>query len=223
MQLQAKECQELTATIGSPCICSVAKSCSTFCNPMDCSLLGSSVHGIAQARILEWVAISFSRVFPNPGIKPMSPALADRFFTTEPLEKPSFNYLAQVSSYGLGSFVWEQKMQTWAMVYRQYCFCHILLAKTRLDSRDGGLDLHHLIGEAAKYLWSTIVDTLNLPYFLNCLCFWVCCVMLQDSLVLVRTHVVHFYTCEEGFMWTLAAYCIHPHSSFWGGAYSIST
>ena len=39
----------------------VAQSCPTLCNPVDCSLPGSSVHGILQARILEWVAISFSR------------------------------------------------------------------------------------------------------------------------------------------------------------------
>ena len=39
----------------------VAQSCLTLCNPMGCSLPGSSVHGIFQARILEWVAISFSR------------------------------------------------------------------------------------------------------------------------------------------------------------------
>ena len=38
----------------------VAQSCPTLCDPMDCSLPGSSVHGIFQARILEWVAISFS-------------------------------------------------------------------------------------------------------------------------------------------------------------------
>ena len=46
--------------------CMHAKSlqlCLTLCDPMDCSLPGSSVHGIPQARILEWVAISFSRVF----------------------------------------------------------------------------------------------------------------------------------------------------------------
>ena len=46
---------------------------------MDCNPAGSSVHGIIQARILEWVAISFSRDIPNPGIKPKflaSPALA---------------------------------------------------------------------------------------------------------------------------------------------------
>ena len=41
-------------------MCSVAQSCSTLCDPMDCSPPGSSVHGIFQPRILEWVAISSS-------------------------------------------------------------------------------------------------------------------------------------------------------------------
>ena len=41
--------------------CSVAQSCPTLCDPMGCSLTGSSAHGIFQARILGWVAISFSR------------------------------------------------------------------------------------------------------------------------------------------------------------------
>ena len=41
--------------------CLVTQSCPTLCNPMDCSLPGSSVHEISQARILEWVAISFPR------------------------------------------------------------------------------------------------------------------------------------------------------------------
>ena len=39
----------------------VAQSCPTLCDPMDCSPTGSSVHGIFQARVLEWVAISFSK------------------------------------------------------------------------------------------------------------------------------------------------------------------
>ena len=39
----------------------VSQSCPTLCDPMDCSLPGSSVHGIFQARVLEWGAISFSR------------------------------------------------------------------------------------------------------------------------------------------------------------------
>jgi len=48
---------------------------------VDCSPPGSSVHGILQARILEWVAISFSRDLPYQGIKPASPALVGGFFT----------------------------------------------------------------------------------------------------------------------------------------------
>ena len=43
------------------CWCSVAQSCPTLCDPMDHSPPGSSVHGISQARVLEWVAIFFSR------------------------------------------------------------------------------------------------------------------------------------------------------------------
>ena len=57
---------------------------------MNCSPQGSSVHGILQARIPEWVAISFSRDLPKTEIKPTSPectALAGRFFTTEPSGK----------------------------------------------------------------------------------------------------------------------------------------
>ena len=44
----------------------VAQSYPTLCDPMDCSLPGSSLHGILQARVLEWVAISFSRVSSQP-------------------------------------------------------------------------------------------------------------------------------------------------------------
>ena len=43
------------------CVCSVAKSCLTLCNPADYCLPGSSVHGILKARILEWVAVPSSR------------------------------------------------------------------------------------------------------------------------------------------------------------------
>ena len=43
------------------CVHAHAQLCSTLCDPMDCSPLGSSVHGIFQARILEWVAICYSR------------------------------------------------------------------------------------------------------------------------------------------------------------------
>ena len=51
-----------------------AQSCLTLCDPMDCSLPGSSVRGILQAGILERVAMPSSRRSSNPGIKPVSPA-----------------------------------------------------------------------------------------------------------------------------------------------------
>ena len=47
-------------------MCLVAQSCLTLCNPMDCSPPGSSVHGILQARLLEWVTISSSRRSSQP-------------------------------------------------------------------------------------------------------------------------------------------------------------
>ena len=61
-----------------------AQSCPTLCNPMDCNPSGSSVYGIFQARILKWVAVSYSKDRPDPGIKSLSPALTGGFFTTEP-------------------------------------------------------------------------------------------------------------------------------------------
>ena len=48
----------------------VAQLCLTLCDPMDCSLPASSVYGISRARILEWVAISFSGDFLDTGIEP---------------------------------------------------------------------------------------------------------------------------------------------------------
>ena len=71
----------------SALVCVCAQSCLTLCNPMDGSPPGSSVHGISQARILEWVTISFSRGSSRPGTEPMSPAWEGGFFTAEPPEK----------------------------------------------------------------------------------------------------------------------------------------
>ena len=48
----------------------VAQSCLLLCDPMDCSLPGSFVHGISQARILEWVAIHSPGNLPQPGTEP---------------------------------------------------------------------------------------------------------------------------------------------------------
>ena len=58
----------------------VAQSCPTLCDPMDSSLPGSAIHGIFQARILEWAAISFSRGSSQPG----SPELQTDALPSEP-------------------------------------------------------------------------------------------------------------------------------------------
>ena len=65
-------------------ICSVAKLCSILCDPRNYSPPDSSVHGISQARILEWVAMTLSRgsSWPRDRTHVSSPALAGRFFTT---------------------------------------------------------------------------------------------------------------------------------------------
>ena len=55
--------------------------CLTLCNPMDCSLPSSSVHGIFQARVLEWVAISFSRGSSWPRDRTRVSRIAGRHFT----------------------------------------------------------------------------------------------------------------------------------------------
>ena len=71
-------------------MCVHAKSlqlCPTLCNLKDYNPPGSSVHGILQAKILEWVAVASSRELSHAGIKPMSlmsPALAAGFSTTTP-------------------------------------------------------------------------------------------------------------------------------------------
>ena len=74
------------------CVCIVAQLGPTLCDPMDYSSPVSFLHGISQARILEWVAISYCRGSSQPGNKPASLAslaVASKFFTTAPSGKPS--------------------------------------------------------------------------------------------------------------------------------------
>ena len=101
-------------------VCSVAQSCLTLCNPTDYSLPISSVHGIPQARILQWVAISFCRGSSqlrdqtHEHVSLASPALAGRFFTTEPPGSPPVHGIYQCTSDSLHltilgtSYKWNQ-------------------------------------------------------------------------------------------------------------------
>ena len=76
--LPTKE-QELEMALKSEVL--VAQVCPTVCAPRDCSPPGSSVRGILQASILEWVAILFSRVSSQPRDQNWVSHIAGRFFT----------------------------------------------------------------------------------------------------------------------------------------------
>ena len=76
------------------CVSSCSVLFETLCDPMDCNPPGSSVHGLFQARIVGWVAISYSKGFSQAmqEMSPASPAMAGRFFTAAPPGKPQCSF-----------------------------------------------------------------------------------------------------------------------------------
>ena len=80
----------------------LAQSCLTLCNPMNCSLPGSSVHGLLQARILEWVFPSLGDLL-DPGIEPRFPALQTDSLPSEPPGKPNAFFILLPTSWILFS------------------------------------------------------------------------------------------------------------------------
>ena len=86
----------------------ITQSCPTLCHPMDCSPPGSSVHGNLQARVVEWVAIPFSRDLPNAGTEPRSPALRADSSLSEPTGKPQESVFSLLMA-KVQSLVWEPR------------------------------------------------------------------------------------------------------------------
>ena len=70
------------------CVC--VQSCLTLCNPMDSSPPGSSVHGFSRQKYWSWLPFSSSGDLPDSGIEPLSPASANRLFTTVPSGKTTY-------------------------------------------------------------------------------------------------------------------------------------
>ena len=71
----------------------VAQSCPILCDPMDCSLSGSSIHGIFQARVLEWISISFSRGSSQPRDQTQVSRIVDRRFTVQLKKKKTITVI----------------------------------------------------------------------------------------------------------------------------------
>ena len=90
------------------CLCSVAQLCPTLCDPMDYSPPGSAVHGIFQAKILEWVDISFLKDLPDPGIVPvsfMSPALQVNSLPLAPPGKPYIQWILLICRFHISELI----------------------------------------------------------------------------------------------------------------------
>ena len=88
---------DMAANMGNMLACSVAKLCLTLCDPIGCSLPGFSVHGIPQARILEWVARLSSRGSFSPSIEYVMSPLAGGFFTTRATWETQIDELKDIS------------------------------------------------------------------------------------------------------------------------------
>ena len=95
----------------------LAQSCLTLCNPTDCSLPGSSIHGIFQARILEWVAVSFSMGSSQPRDWTQVSHIAGWFFTVWTTSKaPNFAKRSQIQ--GILCWMDKGKHKTAKLVWR---------------------------------------------------------------------------------------------------------
>ena len=126
----------------------VPQLCLTLCKPMDCGPQGSSVHGILQARVLEWIAIPFSRGSFQPRYETWVSCIAGRFFTIWATEKIQYTYmhiyiyaqaLLQKKSFSdVCSFIKSKLEIFW---WRQKC---IWIVWARFPGKDWDTNLHKL-------------------------------------------------------------------------------
>ena len=89
----------------------VAQSCPTLCDPMDCSLPGSSVHGTFQARILEWAAISFSKESSQPRDRTQASCIVGRRFTVWAIREFYNMYSVQFSRLVISNSLRPRELQ----------------------------------------------------------------------------------------------------------------
>ena len=108
----------------------VAQSCPPLCNPMDCTLPGSSVHGISQARILEWTAISFSRGSSPPRDRTWVSYIAGRFFSVWATREAPYIWKVKVKLYFLIKKKKSITFEIWDFDINFSCSCTLPIVCT---------------------------------------------------------------------------------------------
>ena len=107
-----------------------AQSYPTLCDSMDCSLTGSSAHAISQARILEWVAIFFSRGSCQPRDRTHISCIAGEFFTTEPPGKSLWPIIPP-----MGICQWQNYPSMYIQEIYKNIYCNIIINRPKPGNR----------------------------------------------------------------------------------------
>ena len=117
------------------CVCLVAQSCLTLCDLMDCSLPGPSVHGISQARKLEWVSIPFSRGSSQPGILTHVSCITGGFFTIWTIREVLISYYSSLvlSRVIRLSVPWTYFISSWLKDLHTYNYLYLGCPSYRLQ------------------------------------------------------------------------------------------
>ena len=120
----------------------VTQSCPTLCDPMDCSLPRSSVHGIFQARVLEWVAISFSRGSSRPMDRIQVSHIVGRRFISQSLRKCTVKPQWSITS----GLMWEHACMHAKLLQSCLTLCSTrLLCSWNSPGKDTGVGWHALL------------------------------------------------------------------------------
>ena len=150
------------------CLCVLfVQSCPSLCEPMDCRLLGSSAHGILQTRILEWVAIPFSRGSSQPRDQTQVSCIEGRFFTVWATR------VGEINDFFLGScpiFCPPDLSDYWYGFWRHWCIT--------IGNRSGGScrlsfkwwqHIHSMQWHSSQVVSKSVATALHLPpvFFIN--------------------------------------------------------
>ena len=134
--------------------------CPTLCHPLDCSPPGSSVHGISQARILEWVACPSPGDLPDPGIEPCLLHLQADSLPSEPQGKPSGWKAETMAWNGSEHGLWKYRRGTgWGAWCQLRCFGVEVTLVSERSVGCGKIEIELLVGSTASHFtWPRVLS-----------------------------------------------------------------